>query len=194
MAITTKAALAAELRISKARVSQYVKAGMPVRSDGKLNREEALRLVSTNQLSQTYEDKGANRARKLEKPAKHRPGAKPAVGNYDPEVAVARAIVGPAYTLIARTAVEMGVTIKVAYALALRVASDLDDYGAKALVRCGFPGFAKTLTVGELCDIREFPDPDWPALAKKLGETFDEEACQQFYDLCEATNQRSKAN
>ena len=186
MTVTTKAALAAELKISKARVSQYVKAGMPVRSDGKLNREEAIRWVSTNQLSQTFEDKGANRARKLEKPARHRPGAKPAVGNYDPEVAVARAIVGPAYTLIARTAVEMGVTIEVAYALALRVASELDDHGAKALVRCGFPGFAKTLTIGELCDVREFPDPDWPALAKKAGTTFDELACERFAGQYEA--------
>ncbi|WCS24471.1 hypothetical protein LOK46_25605 [Methylobacterium sp. NMS14P] len=187
MAITTKAALAAELRISKARVSQYVKAGMPVRSDGKLNREEALRWVSTNQLSQTYEDKGANRARKLEKPSKLKASPGPMVGNYEPEVAVARAILGPAYRLIAERAVEAGVSIEMAYALALRVASELDDLGSKTLVRCGFPGFAKTLTIGDLCDVREFPDPDWPALAKKTGTTFDELACERFVGQFEDT-------
>lgn len=186
MTVTTKAALAAELKISKARVSQYVKAGMPVRSDGKLNREEALRWVSTNQLSQTYEDKGANRARKLEKPEKRKASTGAMIGNYEPEVAVARAILGPAYTLIASTAVEMGAPIELAYALALRVASGLDDHGAKALVRCGFPGFAKTLTVGELCDVGEFPDPDWPALAKKAGTSFDELACERFAGQFEA--------
>lgn len=180
MTVTTEAELAAELKISEARVSQYVKAGMPVRSDGKMNREDALRWVSTNQLSQTYEDKGTNRARKLERPEKRRASDKSMIGNYEPEMAVARAILGPTCTLIARTAVEMGAPIELAYALALRVASDLDDYGSRTLVRCGFPGFAKLLTIGELCDLREFPDPDWPALAKKAGTTFDELARERF--------------
>src|SRR4051812_24107427 len=65
MTIITKAALAAELGVTKPRVSQYVKSGLPVRSDGKLNREEALNWIAQNQLSQTHDDKGANRARKL---------------------------------------------------------------------------------------------------------------------------------
>ena len=180
MAITTKAALAAELRISKARVSQYVKAGMPVRSDGKLNREEALRWVSTNQLSQTYEDKGANRARKLEKPQKLKASSGPTIGNFEPEVAVARAIVGPAYTLIAQRAVEAGASIEVAYAVSLQVASELDRLGAAMLARCGFPGFAKGLSIGETCDMKEFPDPDWAALAKQVGTTFNEVECEKF--------------
>lgn len=47
MTITTKAGLAAELGISKARVSQYVQRGLPVRSDGKLDREQALYWIKS---------------------------------------------------------------------------------------------------------------------------------------------------
>lgn len=78
MAITTKSALAAELSISKARVSQYVKQGLPVRPDGKLNRDEALNWIKRNQLSQGYEDKGVNRARKLAEDRPKRPASPPA--------------------------------------------------------------------------------------------------------------------
>ena len=48
MTITTKAGLAAELGISKARVSQYVQRGLPVLSSGKLDREQALYWIKRN--------------------------------------------------------------------------------------------------------------------------------------------------
>src|SRR3954470_24669975 len=65
MTLTTKAALADELGITRARISQYVKSGMPVRGDGKLDRAVALNWIKQTQRGQTFADKGANRARKL---------------------------------------------------------------------------------------------------------------------------------
>lgn len=42
----TKAELAKELNVSKARVTQLGKRGMPVRTDGRVNRDEALRWIT----------------------------------------------------------------------------------------------------------------------------------------------------
>ncbi len=76
MTITTKANLAAELRVSKARVSQYGAAGMPIRPDGKIDREQALAWIVKN-VTPDVEDKGAARAAKLlsEARARRRPAA-----------------------------------------------------------------------------------------------------------------------
>ena len=65
MSTTTKSALAAELGITRGRVSQYAAAGMPVRSDGKLNREEAIQWVAKHHYSRFGGDDGARRARQL---------------------------------------------------------------------------------------------------------------------------------
>jgi len=185
MAITTKAALAAELKISKARVSQYVKAGLPVRSDGKLNREDALNWINRTQLSQTYEDKGVVRARKLasDPPRVMRPvNILPATGDFDgyePEVAIARSIIGSAERVVAESAVAAGAPIELAYVLSVMVAGALDGAAAAALGARGFEGFAKDFTVGELCSTSEFPGPDWADLAQRAGVTFDEDACEK---------------
>src|SRR3954470_1936051 len=65
MCITTKSALAAELGITRGRVSQRVAAGLPVRSDGRLNREEAIRWVARKHYRRFGGDDGARRARQL---------------------------------------------------------------------------------------------------------------------------------
>ena len=65
MSVTSKSALAAELGISKARVSQYVKRGMPVLPDGKLDRERALRWIVKSHYQRHGGDHGARRARDL---------------------------------------------------------------------------------------------------------------------------------
>jgi len=49
--VITKAELARELNLSRARVSQLSKMGLPVRPDGKLNRVEALAWVTGNVCS-----------------------------------------------------------------------------------------------------------------------------------------------
>lgn len=199
MAITTKAALAAELKISKARVSQYVKAGLPVRSDGKLNREDALNWINRTQLSQTYEDKGVVRARKLasDPPRMMRPkeivSAPRQVDGYEPEVAIARSIIGSAEKIVAQSAVSAGTSIELAYVLSVMVANALDDAAAQALGTRGFEGFAKGFTVGELCSTAEFPGPDWAALARQAGTAFDEIACEAFLAQVESGGTRELA-
>src|SRR5215203_7147122 len=74
MTVISKAELAAELGISRARVSQYCKRGLPQRSDGKLNRVVALEWITENCLDQHHSrDAGVNRAREFVK----RPGNPP---------------------------------------------------------------------------------------------------------------------
>ena len=70
MTIITKAALAAELKVTKPRVSQYVKAGLPVRPDGKLDRETVLHWVSMNCRSGADHRKGPSRAREIQPPVR----------------------------------------------------------------------------------------------------------------------------
>ena len=65
MTVTSKSALAAELGISKARVSQYVLAGMPTLADGKLDREAALRWIAKKHYRRIGGDHGARRAKTL---------------------------------------------------------------------------------------------------------------------------------
>ncbi|MHC2104406.1 hypothetical protein [Methylobacterium sp. CM6246] len=186
MAITTKAALAAELRISKSRVSQYVKAGLPVRSDGKLNRDDALNWINRTQSSQTQEDRGVVRARKLAETPLRKPSPPVLVDGYEPELAIARSIIGSAEAVVAQSAVAAGASIELAYVLSVMVANALDDAASDALAHRGFEGFAKGYTVGELCGTAEFPGPDWAALADRTDATFDEDACERFLSEVEA--------
>lgn len=65
MTIITKAGLAAELGVSKARVSQYVQRGLPQRADGRLDRDAALRWLKRNERGVAGSGKGADRAARL---------------------------------------------------------------------------------------------------------------------------------
>src|SRR3954452_2226316 len=65
MSVTSKSALAAELGITRGRVSQYVSAGMPTLADGKLDREAALRWIAKKHYRRFGGDHGARRAKKL---------------------------------------------------------------------------------------------------------------------------------
>jgi hypothetical protein len=75
MTIVSKAGLAAELRISRARVSQYAQCGMPIRSDGKLDRERALEWIAESPLSinSAYANKGAALAAQKLRPGHEEP-------------------------------------------------------------------------------------------------------------------------
>jgi hypothetical protein len=62
----TKTQLAKELGVSKARISQYVQRGMPVLSNGRLDRDVALRWIADSHgYKHEFEDRGVNRAREL---------------------------------------------------------------------------------------------------------------------------------
>src|SRR4051794_28611343 len=65
MSVTTKSALAAELGISRGRVSQYMRRGMPELPDGKLDRERCLRWIVRSHYQRYGGDHGARRARDL---------------------------------------------------------------------------------------------------------------------------------
>lgn len=66
MIVISKSQLAGELGISRARVSQYVKEGLPIRKDGKIDRESALNWIARNIVpADVDEDKGAMRAGRL---------------------------------------------------------------------------------------------------------------------------------
>lgn len=62
MSIVTKAAFAVELGVTKGRVSQYLKGGMPVRDDGKVDRVEALNWLNAKRLNLMPGTKGLNHA------------------------------------------------------------------------------------------------------------------------------------
>jgi hypothetical protein len=64
MTIVTRSSLAAELRISRPRVTQYVARGMPIRKDGKLDRERCLEWLGRNCLS-VDQARGGGLARKI---------------------------------------------------------------------------------------------------------------------------------
>ncbi|WP_267360605.1 MULTISPECIES: hypothetical protein [unclassified Methylobacterium] len=175
-----------------------MKAGLPVRSDGKLNREDALNWIGRTQPSQTFEDKGAHRARKLasDRPRVMRPKeffpAPEKTDGYEPEVVIARSIIGSAERTVAESALAAGASIELAYVLSVMVANALDDTAAQALGAYGFEGFAKGLSVGELCGTTDFPGPDWAALARRAGTTFDETACETFLAQVEARDTASE--
>lgn len=65
MALITKAALANLLNISSARVSQYAGLGLPVRSDGKLNLDDALKWIAANIPLSDDPNKGSAKAQQL---------------------------------------------------------------------------------------------------------------------------------
>src|SRR4051794_20806 len=65
MSVTSKSALAAELVITRGRVSQYVSAGMPTLADGKLDREAALRWIAKKHHRRLGGNHGARRAKDL---------------------------------------------------------------------------------------------------------------------------------
>lgn len=83
MTIITKAGLAAELGVSKARVSQYVQRGLPQRADGRLDRSAALAWLKRNERGVAGSGKGADRAARLLEDAGSPPATRSA-GGIDP--------------------------------------------------------------------------------------------------------------
>jgi len=70
-------------------VSQYVAEGLPVRSDGKLNREEAFNWIGRNHSDSTGSNKGVGRANTLLREDRRRPSTTRRVpacyGNREPD-------------------------------------------------------------------------------------------------------------
>ncbi|WP_264047973.1 hypothetical protein [Methylobacterium flocculans] len=171
MTITTKAALADELGVTRARVSQYVKAGLPVRSDGKLERDEALNWLNRNVVGLNREqDRGVNRAARLAKPTKAKPKSPPEPEPFAPEDLVRAIVVAMIHRMDAVTAfavIAAGGSAETAYAAASIARSEMMQAGGDVAMAWGVPdGFDGPL--GQV-EATPFP-PNWPALAAIAGE------------------------
>ena len=169
MTDTTKSALAAELGVTKARVSQYVGNGLPVRRDGKLDREAALNWIGLNCVSGADNSKGPARARALARVApKSRPTAS------DTMVAALTFLLERDQTAIAEEAVRRGVPMATVYAIAsdahYRLLTLAKDYVAERAP--GREGF----TLGAIVE------PDWEVLAELAGEPCDEDEWVELMD------------
>jgi hypothetical protein len=188
MTIVTKAALAAELGISRPRVSQYVQRGMPVRADGKLDREVAVQWVADNHLTVRPNDKGATRARKIakEKPgrparrAPRRPETEPQTSDVMLLNAVAE-MVAKAGPVAAAMAIELGLPCRIAFALDEMIAVELATVAENFLIARGFDHYNRGYTILEEIP-RAAMEVDWSALAAKAGEPLDEDAWGAFVD------------
>ncbi|MDV2987410.1 UNVERIFIED_CONTAM: hypothetical protein Q9R58_24165 [Methylobacteriaceae bacterium AG10] len=186
MTITTKAALADELGISRARVSQYVRDGLPVRSDGKLNRDEALNWL--NQYGRglnTGADRGVNRAARLAKPKPARPKpAEPAPQLAEEwadevvEITALAELVGNAGAIAAKVAVEAGATMQVAAILDAAVTHHLWTLADRLI---GLPEGPGVSPFEAMVD-RRIVQPDWAALADAAGEVVDHDAWDAAID------------
>jgi hypothetical protein len=182
MTIITKASLAAELGITKARVSQYVKAGLPVRTDGKLDRERALNWIGRNVAADAVADKGSTRARRLAQPSQRRVvsaqlAPKPRPGG-DAEY-MAKAIAHRLGRITASMAVHVGAPLRVAYALhdavTLATIAEFSEIGREA----GIEPWASNADP-PIWEPKDFEQIDWEALAAIAGETLDAAACEAY--------------
>ena len=186
MTVTTKAALAAELGISKARVSQYVKRGLPVRSDGKLDREEAVKWVADSHADSGRERHGgvkrANAIARRASPVKRKP-LNPLVEtepNALGSVGVAllnglAEMVARSGACAARAALDAGASTRTAYAVENLVAIRLGEEAESLLDEAGV--YRSVVAFEQLVDpLIQQHALDWTALAAGAGESFDEDA------------------
>lgn len=199
MTIITKASLAAELGVTKPRISQYIKAGMPVRPDGRLDREAVLNWLERYSVSQTDADKGANRAHRLAREARNRGGGRltpppqPAYHGAKPPTprcfhSLERLVSEPGHRLIGYALIG----------LALRIPANAATFA----VRCGLPAsqayrlrMLMMLSIMQEVDedlssmgiidgssgpltwhLPSFMQNDWKHLAELAGEPHDEKA------------------
>ncbi|WP_375408948.1 hypothetical protein [uncultured Methylobacterium sp.] len=181
MTITTKAALADELGVTRPRVSQYVKAGMPVRADGKLNRDEALNWLNRNTVGLTGEDKGSTRAQRLVKD--RRPAKRAAAPQIDPaEMAVdlLSAVLRQLAPYVAGAAIDAGCPMQAAYHVDMATSVAVSTIGERFLAERGVEPFASG--GGDILESLGLTaaEPDWQKLAVRAGEPHDEDAWSKF--------------
>lgn len=184
MTIITKSALADELSISRARVSQYVKTGLPVRSDGRLNRADVLNWLNSNAVGlNSFEDRGVNRATRLAKGAKAKPERRP---DRKPQPQPAAADLDLRDVLVAMLDRIQAV---VAFAVLAAEGSPEMSYAAAGIARAEMFEAASDLALtlgapdefdGPLGIIKPTRcPPDWAALADLAGHTVDLDAWRE---------------
>lgn len=182
----TKTELAQELGLSKARISQLVHAGLPVKSDGRLNRNDALNWITRNVDPTRHRDRGAARAAQATRDADagrdHR--ALPPLGYAAVERVVNPFDQGAVFAYlslvyrarcVAGIALACGASVPVAWNIAEMMPIVLAEIGRDALSEAGIEPFKSTddpdLYVEEAIEGR-----DWRALAADYGEAYNLEA------------------
>lgn len=160
MTVISKAALAAELRVSKSRVSQYVTTGLPVRSDGKIDREVALDWIGQNLRSGSDHRKGPSRARDISPPRPVLHSAASTEQARRVRTAMAKDVVWGVMSI----ACDLELPMRAVYALAM----NMQHYCSDIVGGEGLP-----LDAEAVC-------PDWESVASGQEEPFDMAAWEAF--------------
>jgi hypothetical protein len=183
--IISKAQLSRLLDISKARVSQLVTLGLPVRDDGKIDRATALSWIKRNTWHGNDPSRGAlvGAQRALgEKQASprfplHLAFAENIESGADRRLAIAGVTL--AYRLpamAAALAIGAGATLEVAYALHAAFSVATVNAVADLLAEMQCPPFADDPEAAVWVVDPQF-SPDWKGLAAASGQRFDRKAC-----------------
>ena len=195
MTVITKADLAREIGVSKSRVSQYVKSGLPVRSDGKLDREAALTHLRMYRVSDVGSTKGPVRAKHLLETgpqvyvaADEQPYSetfrKRASEADKAAVTVLHQLLVKSRRMMARAAIECGASLEVAYNLTDFLHADLAEAAHDVLHARGTRAFnGPGLGVMDQC---LGPEPSWEQYADAIGEAFDKQAFDDAFDDLQA--------
>ena len=175
MTIVTKAFLAAELGVTKARVSQYVKQGMPVRKDGKVDRDDAVKWISAfSPADGRPQHRGVNRATEIVKQSAATKAAKirsdSATLPGDAEQLALADLIGKLKSIVAYAVVHSGGDPKLAFFAASIVQME-------AIVV--FEEISERLTGVDASDLPSYAElipphePDWVTIAVAAGHEFD---------------------
>ena len=189
MKVVSKSQLAQSLEVTKARVSQYVARGMPVRSDGKIDYEAAVKWIAENvvPLNPLAADKGAKRAGRLTRKA----AAKTAPVRRPTSVEAAHAhAITDAFSAalnrmepaLAEALVAAGIDLPKTFAAVPIIMQAVSGVATKTMEDSGLePG--GSWDADGICwrakDHAEPLEPDWSALASHVGETVDIDAWQR---------------
>lgn len=194
MTITSKAVLADELGVTRGRISQYIRDGLPVRPDGKLNREQALNWIDANcRAPQHGDDRGANRARSLvgemkRREARRQPPPKSsdnAAATVDLAHRIAAELIARSGRIAGTVAVELGLPTTVAYALDQGLTVHLWTAAERAL---GLTA-AEEVAFEQLVDQRlQANSVDWLKLAMDRGEDADDDALEAALNKLDSLN------
>jgi hypothetical protein len=166
---------------------------LPIRSDGKIDRETALGWIADTLTNRTGENTGAGRAAGLlnstptaaRRPAKKLPKSglsEVATAILDARINVALSNLGAVARIAAKRACELGIPMRGAYALSQAITIDLATQ-AEGGIRSQDPhGLlnARTLDLLEMLGIGK--EPNWAALAATAGEVCDEDAWSEYVD------------
>jgi hypothetical protein len=184
--VITKAELARELNLSRARISQLCKIGLPVRPDGKLNRAEAVAWVKGNVCSWLGGWWGNLRQKtgRAPMPAASITGGMdlaelPELGEL-PDLPDPIAEIGEAAVIDFMNEVRRTENIESFARVALRFGCTMQQAFAVARWFDLFMAFYCVPKDPERDYIRVHAEPDWNRMAAEAGTTADVEAWQDW--------------